>query len=51
MDSVFADIEGAPAIEVFKLIGDYNEDTFDKKVNLGVGGWYKLCLFIANVNF
>ncbi|CAG2238787.1 GOT1 [Mytilus edulis] len=39
MDSVFADIEGAPAIEVFKLIGDYNEDTFDKKVNLGVGAY------------
>ncbi|XP_052098438.1 aspartate aminotransferase, cytoplasmic-like [Mytilus californianus] len=37
--SVFADIEGAPAIEVFKLIGDYNEDTFDKKVNLGVGAY------------
>lgn len=36
--SVFSDVkEGAP-IEVFALNKAYQDDTYEKKVNLGVGG-------------
>ncbi|XP_050397592.1 aspartate aminotransferase, cytoplasmic [Patella vulgata] len=39
MASLFADVEVAPAIEVFALTAKYNEDTFGEKVNLGVGAY------------
>lgn len=36
--SVFSSVEQGPPIEVFKLNQLYVSDTFEKKVNLGVGG-------------
>lgn len=42
--SLFSGVEQGPAIEVFKLNQLCVADTFDKKVNLGVGGEYCNCL-------
>lgn len=36
--SRFSDVKQGPPIEVFALNKAYQDDTFDKKVNLGVGG-------------
>lgn len=36
--SWFKDVEAAAPIEVFALTAAFNEDTHEKKVNLGVGG-------------
>lgn len=36
--SVFSDVQQGPPIEVFALNKSYLEDTFERKVNLGVGG-------------
>ena len=36
--SLFADIELAQPVAVFQLTADYKKDSFDKKINLGVGG-------------
>ena len=36
--SRFCNVNAAPPIEVFALTKAYNEDSFEKKVNLGVGG-------------
>lgn len=36
--SVFSEIELGPPIEVFALTKQYNEDAYELKVNLGVGG-------------
>lgn len=36
--SRFSDLTVSASIEVFALTVAYNEDEFDKKVNLGVGG-------------
>ena len=38
MASRFAEVKTAPPIEVFALNRAYMEDTFENKVNLGVGG-------------
>ncbi|XP_017777730.1 PREDICTED: aspartate aminotransferase, cytoplasmic [Nicrophorus vespilloides] len=39
MTSRFAQVEAAPAIEVFALNKGYTEDTFKNKVSLGVGAY------------
>ncbi|KAL8622354.1 hypothetical protein ACOMHN_041682 [Nucella lapillus] len=39
MESIFQGVPMGPAIEVFALTGRYNQDTFEKKVNLGVGAY------------
>lgn len=36
--SVFDNVEQGPPIEVFLLSKMFTEDTFEKKVSLGVGG-------------
>lgn len=40
--SRFSEVKQGPPIEVFALNKAYLDDTFDKKVNLGVGGkkWF-----------
>ncbi len=37
--SIFSDVPAAPPIEVFKLTRDFQADTYDKKVSLGVGAY------------
>ncbi|CAH1237325.1 unnamed protein product [Diabrotica balteata] len=37
--SWFSEVELGPPVEVFALTKAYNDDTFDKKVNLGVGAY------------
>ena len=37
--SQFQNVQAAPPIEVFKLTRDFQADTFDKKVSLGVGAY------------
>ena len=49
MASWFGGVETAPPIEVFALTAAFNEDTHEKKVNLGVGGG--LWLIINYINF
>lgn len=36
--SKFSTVEAGPPIEVFALTQAFTSDTFEKKVNLGVGG-------------
>lgn len=36
--SWFSEVQLGPPIEVFALTKAYNEDTYESKVNLGVGG-------------
>ena len=36
--SMFSSVQQAPPIEVFELTQKYRNDTFEKKVDLGVGG-------------
>lgn len=38
MTDRFVSVPTAAPIEVFNLTKRYNEDTYEKKVNLGVGG-------------
>lgn len=40
--SWFSEVELGPPIEVFALNRAFQEDTFENKVNLGVGGKYEL---------
>lgn len=40
--SMFSSVQQAPPIEVFELTQKYRNDTFDKKVDLGVGGEFFL---------
>lgn len=35
---MFSSVESAPPIEIFELTKRCREDTFEKKVDLGVGG-------------
>lgn len=37
--SVFANVPAAPADPLFSLIAAYKADTFDKKVDLGIGAY------------
>ena len=39
MSSAFASVALAPPIEVFKLTKDYKADTYEQKINLGVGAY------------
>lgn len=51
-ESWFSALVKAPPVEVFALIDTYKQDTFEKKVNLGVGGWdLKVNLYRLKVNF
>lgn len=34
----FSEVQTAPPIEVFAVVKAFNEDTFEKKVNLSIGG-------------
>ena len=36
--SFFHDIEPVPVAEVFRLLDQFNSDTNQNKVNLGIGG-------------
>lgn len=52
--SWFSEIDLAPPIEVFSLNRQYNEDPFENKVSLGVGGtfWSKhYCCIFFNLRF
>lgn len=40
--SIFANVPKGPAIEVFALTRSFIEDTNTKKVNLSVGGMYRM---------
>ena len=46
--SLFADIELAQPVAVFKLTADFKKDAFEKKINLGVGGMRIMCLCYNN---
>lgn len=50
--SRFSDVKQGPPIEVFALNKAYQDDTFEKKVNLGVGGneWNVLNLMESEKN-
>ena len=47
--SLFADVELAQPVAVFKLSADFRKDTFDKKINLGVGGMFNELYIICDV--
>lgn len=38
--SLFCGVDQAPPVEVFALTKQYNEDPYESKVSLGVGGKY-----------
>lgn len=42
MASIFSAVEKGPPIEVFALNKSCLEDTFENKVNLGVGGMFQI---------
>lgn len=44
MESIFDGVEKGPPIEVFALNRAFLEDSSPDKVNLGVGGKYKLSI-------
>ena len=41
MSSVFESVAPGAPIEIFQLSQRFRNDTFDKKVDLGVGGMYQ----------